>query len=67
MKESDKKERRKRMKISVWNNIGDYSRSLDIEYNSELETDCVQAEKYIIALTSVCAEVKTEVTEDAEP
>ena len=51
MKESDKKERRKRMKVSVWNNIGDYSRSLDIEYNSELETDCVQAEKYIIALT----------------
>lgn len=55
------------MKVSVWNNIGDYSQSLDVEYNSDLETDCGQAEKYIMALISADAEVETEVTEDAEP
>ena len=54
------------VKVSVWNNIGDYSQSLDVEYNSELETDFEQAEKYITALISAYAEVKTEVTEDAE-
>lgn len=52
------------VKVSVWNNIGDYSQSLDVEYNSELETDCEQAEKYITALISAYAEVETEVTED---
>lgn len=55
------------MKVSVWNNIGDYSQSLDVEYNSDLETDCGQAEKYIMALISAVAEVETEVMEDAEP
>lgn len=55
------------VKVSVWNNIGDYSQTLDVEYNSELETDCEQAEKYITALISAYAEVETEVTEDAEP
>lgn len=52
------------MKASVWNSIGDYSQSLDVEFNSESDADCAQAEKYIMAFISVCAEVETEVTDD---
>nr|DAR05328.1 MAG TPA: hypothetical protein [Caudoviricetes sp.] len=52
------------MKISVWDSFGSYSRSVDVEFNSESVSDCAQAEKYIFA----CVGGKTgpEVTEDAE-
>lgn len=55
------------MKINVWNSIGDYSQSLDVEYNSECGADCIQAEKYIMAVISAYAEVKDEVEVDADP
>lgn len=36
------------MKVNAWNSVGDYSMSVDVEFNSESVSDCAQAEKYIL-------------------
>lgn len=55
------------MKASAWNSVGDYSMSVDVEFNSESVSDCNQAEKYILACIGVKnMKAETEVTEDAE-
>lgn len=56
------------MKVNVWNSAGDYSLSVDVEFNSESLSDCNQAEKYIFACIGVKnMKAETEVTEDADP
>jgi len=35
------------MKVSIYTRIGDYTGSIDIEYSSEIETDCIQAGKFV--------------------
>ncbi len=35
------------MKINVHTSAGDWSQSVDIEYSSEIETDCIQADKFV--------------------
>lgn len=54
------------MKVSAWNSFGDYSRHVDVEFNSESASDCNQAEKYIFACLGRKMRAETEVTEDAE-
>lgn len=34
------------MKINLYNSVGDYSQSCDIEYNAESETERKEAENY---------------------
>lgn len=55
------------MKVSAYFTIGDYSTSLDVEFNSENESDCIQADKYILTLIQCEKSVsdKIEVVEDA--
>lgn len=56
-----------KMKVSAYLTMGDYSKSLDVEFNSENESDCIQADKYILPFIrcekSVSDEI--EVVEDA--
>ena len=54
------------MKVSAWNSFGDYSRHVDVEFNSESASDCNQAEKYIFACLVRKMRAETEVTEDAD-
>ena len=55
------------MKVNAWNSVGDYSMSVDVEFNSESVSDCAQAEKYIFACIGIKKmKAETEVTEDAE-
>ena len=54
------------MKVSAWNSFGDYSRSVDVEFNSESASDFNWAEKYIFACLGGGMVEETEVTEGAE-
>ena len=55
------------MKVNAWNSVGDYSMSVDVEFNSESVSDCAQAEKYIFACIGIKKmKAETEGTEDAE-
>lgn len=56
------------MKVSVYSSFGDYSRSLDVEYDSTTATDCKQAETYIFHElgNDTLYSDETEVTEGAE-
>ena len=55
------------MKVSAYQTFGDYSTSLDVEFNSEIKSDCEQSEKYIFTFidSKKCISYEIEAVEDA--
>lgn len=54
------------MKVNAWKSVGDFSMSVDVEYDSSSVTDCAQAEKIVFACIGGDAKGNDEVTANAE-